>query len=263
MEKLNVLKIGGNVIDDPRNMEQFLQDFAAIEGYKILIHGGGKIASRISLDLGIEAKLVEGRRITDAESLKVVTMVYAGLVNKSIVAQLQAKDCNAIGLCGADGNLIKASKRPVKAIDYGFAGDLDNNSIAAGSLKKLLETGFIPVFSAITHDGNGQLLNTNADTIASAIAVALSPYYGTSLVYCFDKKGVLENIENEDSVIREIRSSDFESLKEKKIIADGMIPKLHNAFQSINNGVREVYIGKAAELSFLNKNLSFGTRLIQ
>ena len=260
-EVLTVIKIGGNVLDDPGILKIFLRDFSAVAGYKILVHGGGKIASKLSADLGIEAKLVEGRRITDGESLKVVTMVYAGLINKNIVAQLQAIDCNAIGLCGADGNLIKASIRPVKNINYGFAGDLDENSIAVAQLKKLLEAGLIPVFSAITHDGTGQLLNTNADTIASAIAVALAADYETSLVYCFEKKGVLEDITDENSVIREIRSVDFESFKEQKIIADGMIPKLQNAFLSIKNGVKDVYIGKADEIPLLSKN-SFGTRLI-
>lgn len=261
-EVLTVIKIGGNVLDDPEILKIFLRDFSAIAGYKILVHGGGKIASKLSADLGIEAKLVEGRRITDGESLKVVTMVYAGLINKNIVTQLQAIDCNAIGLCGADGNLIKASIRPVKNINYGFAGDLDENSIAVAQLKKLLEAGLIPVFSAITHDGKGQLLNTNADTIASAIAVALSTDYETSLVYCFEKKGVLQDIRDENSLITGIRSSDFESFKEQKIITDGMIPKLQNAFQSIKNGVKEVYIGKADELPLLTKK-SFGTRLIQ
>ena len=260
---LTVVKIGGNVLDDPHVLDIFLKDFAAIAGYKILVHGGGKIATKLSLDLGMEVKLIEGRRITDAESLKVVVMVYAGLINKTIVAKLQSSECNAIGLSGADGNLIKASKRPVGHIDYGFAGDIDADSIAVARLKKILEGGFVPVFSAITHDGKGQLLNTNADTIASAIAVALSDDYEPSLVYCFEKRGVLLDLTDDSSVIREIKSSDLETLKEHKIIVDGMLPKLYNAFESIKNGVKQVYIGRADEISNITKNTFAGTRLIR
>lgn len=271
-EGLTIIKIGGNVIDNSENLHQFLKDFTALQGYKILVHGGGKMATKISDDLGIEAKLIDGRRITDVDTLRVVTMVYAGLINKNIVAQLQAVNCNAIGLTGADGNMIRTNKRPVVkvsppggdlegAIDYGFVGDIYQESVNIKSLQSLLDAGFIPVFSAITHNGNGQLLNTNADTVASAIAVALSSVYETSLVYCFEKKGVLRDVADETSVIREIKLSDFEPLKEQRIISDGMLPKLHNAFEAIQKGVQNVYIGKADELPLLDKH-SFGTRLI-
>ncbi len=262
-EKLSIVKIGGNIIDDPEQLSLFIQNFASLAGKKILVHGGGKLASKVSTELGIEARMFEGRRITDKATLKVVTMVYAGLINKEIVALLQSKNCNALGLCGADGNLIRAKKRPVGKVNYGFAGDLDENSIAGANMKNLLTADFTPVFSAITHNGEGQLLNTNADTIASAIAVAMSADYQTKLIYCFEKKGVLKDVSDENSLISEISASEFETLKEQNIIADGMIPKLHNAFQSINNGVNEVYIGKADELPLLNGEGNFGTKLIK
>ena len=260
MKKLYVIKIGGNVIDNSENLYNFLNDFAGIEGHKILIHGGGKLATDLSHTMGIEPKMVEGRRITDIETLRIVTMVYAGLINKNIVAQLQRFECNAIGLTGADANLIRATRRPVKEIDYGFVGDLNESSVAKDKLSSILETGLIPVFSAITHDGEGQLLNTNADTIASAIAIALSSIYQVSLVYCFEKKGVLTDVADDESVIRQISSSEFEKLKADEIIAGGMLPKLENAFKAINSGVNEVYIGKSDELALLNEQL-FGTRL--
>jgi len=260
MEPLYVIKIGGNVIDNSENLHNFLNDFSSLKGKKILIHGGGKIATDISHTLGIEPKMVDGRRITDIETLRVVTMVYAGLINKNIVAQLQWVGCNAIGLTGADANLIKATRRPVKDIDYGFVGDLNTNSVDSEKLSALLQTGVIPVFSAITHDGEGQLLNTNADTIASSIAVAMSGLYKTSLVYCFEKKGVLSDVNSDESVIREISSSEFESLKANNVIAGGMLPKLENAFKAITSGVNEVYIGKSDELAYLNEEI-FGTRL--
>jgi acetylglutamate kinase len=262
MKKLYVIKIGGNVIDNSENLHYFLEDFSKLEGVKILIHGGGKIATDLSHTLGIEPKMVDGRRITDIETLRVVTMVYAGLINKNIVAQLQKVNCNAIGLTGADANLIRASKRPIKEIDYGFVGDIHETSVATNKLSALLEEGLIPVFSAITHDGNGQLLNTNADTIASALAVALSAVYEVSLVYCFEKKGVLKDVNDNSSLISEISLSDFEALKADNIIAGGMLPKLHNAFEAIKNGVSEVYIGKSDELNHLN-NRTFGTRLFE
>lgn len=262
-EALYVIKIGGNVIDNSENLHNFLKDFSSLEGNKILIHGGGKIATDLSHTLGIEPKMVDGRRITDIETLRLVTMVYAGLINKNIVAQLQRYDTgNAIGLTGADANLIKAKKRPIKDIDYGFVGDLDETSVDSGKLSALLEEGLIPVFSAITHDGEGQLLNTNADTIASAIAVAMSELYHVSLIYCFEKKGVLKDVTDDLSLIPGISSDEFESLKADNIIAGGMLPKLENAFKAIKNGVKEVYIGKSDELSNL-KDKSFGTRLFE
>ncbi|WCT10259.1 acetylglutamate kinase [Mucilaginibacter jinjuensis] len=258
---LHVIKIGGNVIDNSENLYHFLKDFTALEGHKILVHGGGKVATQLSETLGIESKLVDGRRITDIETLRVVTMVYAGLINKNIVAQLQRFGTNAIGLTGADGNFIRAVKRPVKTIDYGFVGDIKDNSVDADAIGRLMEAGFTPVFSALTHDGEGQMLNTNADTIASALAVALSKHYETTLIYCFEKKGVLHDVNDEDSLIREIDPVRYEELKEKQIIHSGMLPKLDNAFTAISCGVKAVIIGKADELSTLQKNEPFGTRL--
>lgn len=263
MKKLTIIKIGGNVIDNSEKLHEFLKAFADLKGNKILVHGGGKMATKLATEMQIEAKMIDGRRITDIENLRIVTMVYAGLISKNLVAQLQMQGCNALGLCGADGNLIKAKKRPVKDIDYGFVGDLDEKSIQAENLSKLIDNGFIPVFSAITHDGESQLLNTNADTIASALAVGMAKYYETSLVYCFEKKGVLVDIEDENSVIREINPTKYEDLKAKGIIADGMLPKLHNAFEAINKGVKEVFIGKADDLNELENTGEFGTRLIK
>lgn len=259
---LSVIKIGGNVIDNSEKLHQFLLDFTALPGDKILIHGGGKIATELGSSLGVEAKMVEGRRITDIETLRVVTMVYAGLINKNMVAQLQAKGCNAIGLTGADGNMIKAVKRPVKDIDYGFVGDLDAASVSSGMLDSLLNAGLVPVFCAITHDGQSQLLNTNADTIASAVAVAMSSLYETSLIYCFEKRGVMRDIEDDNSLVTEIRMDEFDTLKAEGVVSGGMIPKLYNAFEAIKSGVAAVYIGKADELPQINGS-SFGTRLIQ
>lgn len=261
MEKLTIIKIGGNVIDNSEALHDFLRDFSAMPGKKILVHGGGKIATELSTKLGIEPKMVDGRRITDIDTLRVVTMVYAGLVNKNIVAQLQAVSANAIGLTGADGNIIKAKKRPVKEIDYGFVGDLDDSSVQTKMLDNLLKADFLPVFSAITHDGQSQLLNTNADTIASVIAVAMSKIYQTELIYCFEKKGVLKDVNDDASVVREVKSADFEGLKADGTVAGGMIPKLQNAFDAIAKGVSAVYIGKADELIELETG-DFGTKLI-
>jgi acetylglutamate kinase len=260
MKQLTIIKIGGNVIDNSENLHHFLEDFNALPGDKILVHGGGKVATELGKTLGIEAKMVDGRRITDIETLRVVTMVYAGLINKNIVAQLQAKGCNAIGLTGADGNIIKAVKRPVKEIDFGFVGDLDEHSVASNTLDSLLKAGLVPVLNAITHDGNAQLLNTNADTIASSVAVAMSGLYETRLVYCFEKKGVLKDVNDDATVVREIKSSEFEGLKADGTVAGGMIPKLHNAFEAIKKGVSAVYIGKADELLDLPKG-NFGTKM--
>ena len=271
MNTLHVIKIGGNVIDDPAQLESFLSDFADLKGNKILIHGGGKIATKLSKDLGIESELIEGRRVTDAETLNVVVMVYAGLINKKIVASLQKLNCNAIGLAGADGNIIRATKRPLRkvlsfgedlgeAIDYGFVGDLDDSSVDAQAIYKLVQAGFTPVFSAITHDGNGQLLNTNADTIASVIAVSMSGLYTTSLVYCFEKSGVLKDVNDESSIIKNINEEEYKELKKDGVIHSGMIPKLDNAFEAIGKGLSEVCIGKADALPHL-KDKTFGTRL--
>jgi acetylglutamate kinase len=260
-KSLYIIKIGGNVIDNSENLYHFLKDFERLDGFKILVHGGGKVATQIAEELGIEAKLVDGRRITDIETLRVVTMVYGGLINKNIVVQLQRFGNNAIGLTGADGNFIRAKKRPVKTIDYGFVGDIDDNSINPQNISRLMEAGFTPVFCALTHDGEGQLLNTNADTIASALAVALSSLYETTLIYCFEKKGVLQDIDDEDSLIREINPEHYEELKTRRIIHSGMLPKLDNAFTAISCGVKAVIIGKSDDLGQLKDNKPFGTRL--
>ncbi|MDB5145892.1 MAG: argB [Mucilaginibacter sp.] len=260
-QELHIIKIGGNVIDNSENLYHFLKDFTALDGYKILVHGGGKVATQLSETMGIEPKLVDGRRITDIETLRVVTMVYGGLINKNIVAQLQRFGNNAIGLTGADGNFIRTKKRPVKTIDYGFVGDMDENSIDPKSISRLLEADFTPVFCAITHDGEGQLLNTNADTIASALAVALSQLYETTLIYCFEKKGVLQDINDEESLIREINPDRYEELKKQQIIHSGMLPKLDNAFTAINCGVKAVIIGHSDDLGRLKHKQPFGTRL--
>jgi acetylglutamate kinase len=260
-KSLYIIKIGGNVIDNSENLYHFLKDFEGLDGFKILVHGGGKVATQIAEELGIEAKLVDGRRITDIETLRVVTMVYGGLINKNIVAQLQRFGNNAIGLTGADGNFIRAKKRPVKTIDYGFVGDIDENSINPENISRLMQAGFTPVFCALTHDGEGQLLNTNADTIASALAVSLSSLYETTLIYCFEKKGVLQDIDDEDSLIREINPLRYEELKIQRIIHSGMLPKLDNAFTAIACGVKAVIIGKSDDLGQLKENKPFGTRL--
>lgn len=262
MKKLSVIKIGGNVIDNSEKLHQFLLDFTALPGDKILIHGGGKIATELGDSLGVTAKMVEGRRITDIDTLRIVTMVYAGLINKNMVAQLQAKGSNAIGLTGADGNVIRAVKRPVKEIDYGFVGDLDAASVSSSALNSLLKAGLVPVLCAITHDGDSQLLNTNADTIASAVAVAMSDLYETSLIYCFEKRGVMKDVDDDHSLVPEIRMGEFEALKAEGVVSGGMIPKLHNAFEAIRSGVKTVYIGKADELSQIDRQ-NFGTRLIK
>ncbi|MBB6113004.1 N-acetylglutamate kinase [Mucilaginibacter lappiensis] len=260
-KSLYIIKIGGNVIDNSENLYRFLKDFEGLDGFKILVHGGGKVATQIAEELGIEAKMVDGRRITDIETLRVVTMVYGGLINKNIVAQLQRFGNNAIGLTGADGNFIRAKKRLVKTIDYGFVGDIDKDSINPENISRLIKAGFTPVFCALTHDGEGQLLNTNADTIASALAVSLSSLYKTTLIYCFEKKGVLQDINDEESLIREIDTIRYEELKAQHIIHSGMLPKLDNAFTAISCGVKAVIIGKSDDLGQLKENKPFGTRL--
>ncbi|PIB26236.1 acetylglutamate kinase [Maribacter sp. 4U21] len=245
-QKLSVIKIGGNVIENKMELSKFLQLFAGLDGLKILVHGGGKLATQLATKLGVESKIVGGRRITDAETLEVITMVYAGLTNKNIVAQLQANDCNAIGLSGADGNVIQAHKRPVKKIDFGFVGDVD--SVNSTMLTKLLDTGLTPVFCAMTHDGNGQLLNTNADTIASELAIGMSELYETTLYYCFEKKGVLMDVADDDSVVEHIDLRTYQRLLKDNIIADGMLPKLENCFHALNKNVSKVCIGHPAML---------------
>lgn len=246
--KLVVIKIGGNIIDDEEQRKRFLQSFAGIDGYKILVHGGGKIATELGKKLGIEPNYVNGRRITDKETLDLVTMVYGGLINKQIVAQLQFIGCNAIGLTGADGAAVPADKRPVKEVDYGYVGDVRSEKVNSGLLKQLLEAGLVPVLAPLTYNGQGGMLNTNADTIAQEIAKAMSGMMEVQLIYCFEKKGVLANADDDESVINKINAQDFEILKADGIVTAGMIPKLENAFAAINYGVRTVTIGHAASL---------------
>ncbi|MCS6967849.1 MAG: acetylglutamate kinase [Cytophagales bacterium] len=248
---LTVVKIGGNVIDDPQKLADFLTDFAALEGFKILVHGGGKLATRFAERLGVPVKMHEGRRITDTETLEIITMVYGGLINKQIVAQLQARDCNALGIIGADLDLILASKRPIKnGIDYGWAGDVQRVDQLA--FVRLIEAGAVPVVAPITHDGQGQLLNTNSDTIASAIASALSGHFTTRLVYCFDKKGVLTHPEDENSLLPKINRALFEQYKAQGIISAGMIPKMENAFVAAERGVEKVIVTRSDALAYLD-----------
>ena len=242
-QSLHIVKIGGNIINDEVALNSFLKDFSELEGPKILVHGGGRKATEVSSAMGLVPKMINGRRVTDKATVEVVTMVYAGLLNKKITAVLQKNGCNAMGLSGADANCILAHKRIVKDIDYGFAGDIDavNHSI----INVLLQHDVTPVFCAITHDKNGQLLNTNADTIASEVAIGMSKLYNTELNYVFELKGVLESIEDKDSVIREINLETYGQLVEKGIISEGMIPKLHNCFNALTKGVQKVKIGDA------------------
>lgn len=277
---IKVIKIGGNVVDNPKLLREFVKDFAAMPGMKVLVHGGGVMASQMQKEMGMTPVMVEGRRVTDEETLRVVTMVYAGWCSKNITALLQAEGCNAIGLSGADGNAIKASKRPpvhVESlgtdVDYGYVGDVTADSVNAGFIYSLLERGIVPVFNAINHDGCGNLLNTNADTIASSVAVAMANYkyrtprevccrceecthcsddgrltHTTELIYCFEKDGVLYDKDDDSSVIPEIDKVQFAELKSEGIVADGMIPKLTNSFKAIDSGVARVVIKHARNL---------------
>ena len=243
---LNIVKVGGQVVEDDSRLNTLLGGFCAIPGFKMLVTGGGRTATRIASELGIESHMLNGRRITDEPMLRVVTMVYAGLVNKNVVAELQAKGINAIGLSGADLDIIRSVKRPAVPIDYGFVGDIKKVNVR--ELKMLIDAGAVPVFCALTHDGMGQMLNTNADTIASALAAALAVEYDVTLTFCFEKPGVLANPDDETSVIREIRREDFERMREDGTVSDGMIPKLDNAFSAIDAGVNKVVITNAESL---------------
>ncbi|QTV04680.1 acetylglutamate kinase [Faecalibacter bovis] len=246
---LKIIKIGGGIIDNPNELTQFLKAFSEIEGPKVLVHGGGKGASKMLQQLGIEPKMVDGRRITDQPTLDVVTGLYAGNLNKSIVANLQEFGTNAVGLSGADGNVIKGSKRPVKTIDYGFVGDISLDGINVDFLQLLIDNGFTPVLCAITHDGNSQLLNTNADTIASTVAEALAVKNEVQLNFCFDKIGVLRDVNDDSTLIPVINKELYQELKSEGVIFEGMIPKLDNAFRVIENGVKEVTLVHANNIN--------------
>lgn len=241
-EEIKVVKIGGNIVDNPEALNSFLIDFQKLEGKKVLVHGGGIMASKMAIDLGLKTTMIEGRRVTDAETLKLVTMVYAGWINKNIVALLQKDGCNAIGLSGADANCIPATKRSTHPVDFGFVGDLDPGKVNTAFINNLLENNIVPVFCGITHDEKGALLNTNADTIAYSLAVALSQIAKTTLYYCFEKEGVLKNVDDPNSFFVSLTKGEYENYKEQKIIAGGMIPKLHNSFNAIDEGVSEVFI---------------------
>jgi acetylglutamate kinase len=243
MEKLTVIKVGGKIVEEPQTLEALLQDFSRIEGHKVLVHGGGRSATQVATKLGIESRMVDGRRVTDEETLKVVTMVYAGLVNKNIVAGLQALDVNALGLTGADLNYMRSEKRPVKTVDYGFVGDV--KEVQAELLANLIRQGVVPVLAPLTHDKKGHLLNTNADTIAAEAAKALAKSFDVSLVFCFEKPGVLMDAAKDDSVIPEITRATFAEYVAQEIIQGGMIPKLENAYEAIDAGVKEVIITRA------------------
>lgn len=247
MEKVTIVKVGGAVVEDNEQLAQLLTDFAAIPGKKVLVHGGGRRATKIAAALGIESKMVNGRRITDAKMLEVVTMVYGGLVNKNLVAKLQAKGVNALGLTGADMDVIHSHKRPVKdGVDFGYVGDVERAN--GKMLQTLIQEGITPVMAPLTHDGNGNILNTNADTIASETAKALAPYYDVTLIYSFEKKGVLSNPDDDNSVIPVITRSDFEKYQADGTIGGGMIPKIENALAAVDAGVKEVIITLATAI---------------
>lgn len=246
MQKLTIIKVGGKIVEEPDTLAALIADFARIPGLKLLVHGGGRSATRIASQLGIEQKMVDGRRITDADTLRVVTMVYGGLVNKNIVTSLQAAGINAIGLTGADMDIIRSHRRPAGNVDYGFVGDVDR--VDAQAIARLLNAGMVPVIAPLSHDGQGSMLNTNADTIASEVACALAPLFDTTLTFCFEKAGVLADENDDSSVIEKINRATYQQLRDRNIIVGGMIPKLDNAFKALNSGVREVIITKADAL---------------
>ncbi len=264
MQDLFIVKIGGNVIDNEETLNTFIRDFAEIKGHKILIHGGGKLATELSAALGIETKMIKGRRITDGQTIKVVTMVYAGWVNKLITAKLQANSCAAIGLSGVDGALLPVVKRPVTDIDYGLVGDLLPQDINTTWLQTLLNSGSTVVVAPISCNAQGELLNINADSVASAIAESMSVVFNTSLFYCFEKDGLLQDVNNAASVIRHINTGQIELLKLNGTITAGMLPKIDTAAKAISNGVSKVVIGNAAHIKQLvNEQPGYGTHITQ
>ena len=256
MNKLTLVKVGGKIVEDSETLKQLLSDFAKIEGHKVLVHGGGRSATAIAAKLGIESKMVNGRRITDEETLKVVTMVYGGLVNKQIVAGLQSIGVNALGLTGADLNYMRSEKRPVKDVDYGFVGDV--KEVNADILADLIARGVVPVLAPLTHDNAGNMLNTNADTIAGEAAKALAKHFEVTLMFCFEKKGVLMSETDDESVIPEITPALFEKYVAEGVISGGMIPKLENSFEAINAGVKQVVITRADLI-----HISGGTKIVK
>ncbi len=260
MEKLYVIKIGGNIIDDKKQFQKFLSDFSAIKAPKIIIHGGGKLATGLCNELNIKQQIIEGRRVTDAETLNVTVMVYAGLINKNIVASLQSLQCNAMGFCGADGNLIKSKKRESAGIDYGYVGDIAEDGVDVKQFVNLISNGIIPVISPITHDGKGNLLNTNADTMAAKIAIALSASFEVVLACCFEKTGVLANVEDEESYFPSLNKAHYFKLRSEGIISKGMIPKLDNAFDALEKGVTHVAVCHAKHISGITTQLK-GTQI--
>ncbi|TFD93247.1 acetylglutamate kinase [Dysgonomonas capnocytophagoides] len=255
MNKLTVIKVGGKIVEEEESLKQLLDDFARIEGHKILVHGGGRSATKIAERLGIQSNMVDGRRITDAATLQIVTMVYGGLVNKNIVARLQALDVNALGLTGADMDVIRSEKRPVKEIDYGFVGDVKH--VKSETLQWLIDKDIVPIMAPLTHDGKGNILNTNADTIAAETAQAMSAHYDVTLVYCFEKKGVLMDENDDNSVISRLDKELYQKYIDEGVITGGMLPKLDNAFRSIEKGVKAVIITQASEIG-----KDSGTRII-
>ena len=258
--KLTIIKIGGNVVDNPTLRENFLNDFTQIPSPKILVHGGGKIATQVAVKMDVETVMVEGRRITDKAMLDVVTMVYGGLVNKTLVAQLQSRNVNTIGLTGADAGVILSRKRVVKEIDYGFVGDIEK--VDSTFIDSLLQQNLVPIFAPLTYDKDGNMLNTNADTIAQALAIAMSKNYEVNLVYCFEKKGVLTDVDDENSVIPVLEKEYYEQLKTDGAIHTGMIPKLDNAFKAIAEGVLQVIICHAEEVRLAVNEGLVGTRIV-
>jgi acetylglutamate kinase len=257
LREVQIIKIGGNVIDDEQELKSFLSKLSRSKVQFILVHGGGKLATQFASKLGIPQELIQGRRVTNAETLRIATMVYAGLINKQIVALLQAFGKDAIGLSGADLNCIRAVKRSGREIDYGFVGDLDSTSVFTEKFDILLQAGMTPVVCAITHDGKGQLLNTNADTIASSLAVAMSRHFRVQLNFCFEKKGVMKDVNDSASVIRSLNLSEYQSLKHEPFIQGGMLPKLENAFDAIGKGVESVFIGHSSEIEQMMSNMNY------
>jgi len=256
MNTLTIIKVGGKIVEESDSLDRLLTDFSAITGLKLLVHGGGRSATRVANQLGITTQMIDGRRVTDADMLRVVTMVYGGLVNKNIVAHLQARGINALGLTGADMNVISSHKRPAAPIDFGYVGDID--VVDGKRLAMLIDAGITPVMAPLSHSGRGDLLNTNADTIAAEVAKALTPYFKVTLVYCFEKSGVLLDENDENTVISTITADDFQQLVEQKVIQGGMVPKIQNALQAVDMGVERVIITKATDL-----NGKHGTKILK